>query len=292
MEANPTSVELKKFSEFKAIGINRVSLGIQAFNNHDLRVMGRNHTFEDGLQALETINALFDNTTFDLILARPNQSLLQWEAELKLALSYAKNHMSIYQLMIEPGTRFYKMYQAGLLPLPAPEVIEDMYFETIKVMASHGFEHYEVSSYGRNGCVGHHNFSYWRGFDYIGIGPGAHGRVRPLATSLERCRTYRIHSPELWLRSCEELGHGLRKIEAMPPAERYKELIVLGLRTKMGVSLFEVPIRDVFNLEALLSYVNKGFLAISGGFENLTHLFPTEEGLAVIDSVLVDILKI
>ncbi|KAJ9069881.1 hypothetical protein DSO57_1014202 [Entomophthora muscae] len=130
--------------------------------------MGRDHSFEDGLRSLEAINLLFDNTTFDMIFGRPNQRLLSWENELKLALPFAKNHMSIYQLMIEPGTPLYKLQKKGLLPLPNQETKEDMYYTTIEIMAKHGFDHYEVSSFGRNEVVGSHNFSYWRGVDYIG----------------------------------------------------------------------------------------------------------------------------
>ncbi|KAI9294483.1 radical SAM enzyme [Neoconidiobolus thromboides FSU 785] len=305
IEVNPTSMEMDKLKEFKFIGINRMSLGLQSIDDKDLKMMGRDHDAKGGLKALEITSKLFDNFTFDMIFGRPEQTIEKWRQELKSVLSFGGNHISIYQLMIEAGTPFYKLDKQNKLPLPKSVILEDMYYDTIDIMNKYEYEHYEVSSYSKKQYYGKHNMGYWSGMDYIGIGPGAHGRVTG-SNSLEyRMSTYRILSPNLWLNQCELLGNGVAKTEILSPGDIIKERIVLGLRTKKGVNMDELKeiltilnknipnstlsLDEILIMDKLNVFIKEEFLKYYS-FNGHPYLVPTEKGLGVIDTILYELL--
>ncbi|MBA4785665.1 MAG: coproporphyrinogen III oxidase, partial [Rhizobiales bacterium] len=206
MEANPSSVEAERFRGYRAAGVNRVSLGVQALNNTDLRFLGRLHDVDDALKAIKLAREIFPRMSFDLIYARPRQTIAAWEAELKEAISYAVDHLSLYQLTIEEGTPFYGLHKAGKLIVPDGDESADLYEATQEITARHGMPAYEVSNHARPGAESRHNLTYWRYGDYAGIGPGAHGRLTrgpyKIATATER-------RPEAWLDLVERQGHGM-----------------------------------------------------------------------------------
>nr|CAG8567437.1 2307_t:CDS:10 [Entrophospora candida] len=235
MEANPTSAETNNLREFKSIGITRLSLGVQSLNDNDLLKLGRDHNSKDAIKSLEIAKKIFkDNVSFDLIFGRNNQNVSNWIKELKLALELADNHLSIYELTIKPGTPIYKEYKLGKLKIPSSDKITDMYESTIQIAKEFGFKQYEVSNFYKNSKYSRHNFGYWNGLDYLGIGPGAHGRLYDMKNN-KRLRTFRILYPEDWMKQCEDLGHGMRKSVEMDLKTIKEELIVFGLRTKLGI---------------------------------------------------------
>ena len=230
LEANPTSVEAERFAGFRSAGVNRVSIGVQALNDPDLRRLGRLHTAHEALQALETARAEFARVSFDLIYARQDQSLSDWESELSQALSLAADHLSLYQLTIEPQTAFGDRYDAGkLLGLPHDDLAADMYSLTQDLTAAQGLPAYEVSNHARPGAESRHNLIYWRGQDYLGIGPGAHGRLTLDGT---RYATEAPRAPGPWLRGDRELPR-----VALSPEENGQEFLLMGLRLREGVDM-------------------------------------------------------
>ena len=177
LEANPTSVEAERFKGYRVAGVNRVSMGIQALNDADLKALGRQHSVAEALAAVDTANAIFDRTSFDLIYARSGQTVSAWRAELSEAISRAGGHLSLYQLTIEDGTQFKKLHQAGKLVVPDDDLARDLYDLTQEVCDRHGLAAYEISNHARAGAECRHNLTYWRYGEYAGIGPGAHGRL-------------------------------------------------------------------------------------------------------------------
>ncbi len=234
LEANPGSVEAGRFHAFREAGINRVSLGIQALNDSHLRALGRIHSVAEALQALETAKNAFDRVSFDLIYARQNQSLSEWEQELKQALSFGTDHLSLYQLTIEPGTAFGDRYKAGKLRgLPDDNLGADMFAVTQELCNAHGFPAYEVSNHARPGQGSRHNQIYWRYGDYLGIGPGAHGRV---TVNGQKFATETHLNPTTWLNSVKN-GSGQSMIEAIDPLAQHEEYLMMSLRMTEGVDL-------------------------------------------------------
>ncbi|ORX96100.1 radical SAM enzyme [Basidiobolus meristosporus CBS 931.73] len=294
IEGNPTSVETSKLVDFKAIGVNRVSLGIQALNDTDLKIFGRDHSVEEALDCLREAKKIFPGqVTFDLIYGREGQTLENWEKELKIALSLADDHISLYQLTLKRGTEMFNRYRKGSLQLPE-EVSCDMYEINVEIAAMYGFKHYEVSNFARNQRISKHNNSYWEGLDYIGIGPGAHGRVYD-SQGITRQRTFRIASPEGWMKQCEQIGHGLRKSVELSVNEMKVELVLFGLRTMTGIPEARFSfysngdsLSEFLNMGQVESLVDAGLLIWTSG--NAGGLQPTEEGLKVIDSILPRIL--
>ncbi len=230
LEMNPTSVEAEKLEGFKAAGVNRVSMGIQSLQAKDLKFLGRQHSVEEALTALKTARSLFDNYSFDLIYARPNQSLADWKEELEEALEYVGSHFSLYQLTIEKGTPFFAAHQRGEFALPHEDVAAEMYEYTESALQKKGLMAYEVSNYAKRSFECRHNLTYWRYGEYIGIGAGAHGRI-----GSPRMATMMIHSPEGWLKSVEEKGHGLQSDIALTPKDIKDEAIMMGLRLVGGI---------------------------------------------------------
>ncbi len=177
LEANPTSFESAKFQEFKKAGINRLSIGIQALNDEDLKFLGREHSSKEAMQTIENARKIFDNFSFDLIYARPKQNLQNWQKELELALSFDTKHLSLYQLTIEKGTPFFKDFRDKKFEMPSENLSAEFYETTNEIMAQNGFLHYEISNYCKKNFECKHNLIYWRGLDYAGVGAGAHSRI-------------------------------------------------------------------------------------------------------------------
>jgi putative oxygen-independent coproporphyrinogen III oxidase len=232
LEANPGSVEAGRFKAFRQAGINRISMGIQALNNEDLRRLGRIHTVEEAQTAFDVARSTFERVSFDLIYGRQNQSLKDWEAELKKALNMAIDHLSLYQLTIEQGTAFGDRYNAGKLGgLPDDDLGADMYEITQDICGAAGMRSYEVSNHARDGAQSRHNLVYWRYGDYVGIGPGAHGR---LTLNGNRTATECFSNPKRWL-DAALTGNTEKPREPLAREDQASELLLMGLRLKEGV---------------------------------------------------------
>lgn len=238
LEANPTSVEADKFRAFRAAGVNRVSLGIQALNEADLKALGRRHSADEALTAIGLARAIFPRYSFDLIYARPGQTVAAWREELSRALDHAVGHLSLYQLTIEEGTQFHTLHARGELVLPAEEVQGDLYAATQEVLNSAGLPAYEVSNHARPGEESRHNLTYWRYGDYVGIGPGAHGRLTLADGAKIATRTHR--GPEVWLERTLSSGTGAKPFERVATADRLTEMLMMGLRLSEGVPLSRI----------------------------------------------------
>ncbi len=232
LEANPTSVEASRFKSFKAAGVNRVSLGIQALNDIELRALGRQHSVAEALTALDIANSTFERTSFDLIYARPQQTPAAWRKELELALARAPEHVSLYQLTIEPDTMFERMFNAGKLDVPDADTQRALWDVTQEVTARMGLPAYEVSNHARPGAECRHNLVYWRYGEYAGVGPGAHGRL--LTPRGRRAQATERH-PEMWLTCVETEGHGVIEDEPLSTEEQGDEFLLMGLRLREGI---------------------------------------------------------
>ena len=232
LEANPSSIEARKFADFRAAGVNRVSVGIQSFDDAALRFLGRAHSAEEASQAITIAQQSFDRVSFDLIYALPGQTRAAWEAELSAALSRGTGHLSLYQLTIEKGTPFYSDHRKGVFALPDEDLAADLYELTGEMTSNAGFRAYEVSNYALCGQESRHNLVYWRGGDYIGVGPGAHGR---LTLNGERLRTEQIPAPAGWLSAVAADGHATRVFDPVSVDEQIDEFLMMGLRLADGI---------------------------------------------------------
>ena len=232
LEANPTSVEAERIAAFRAAGVSRVSLGVQALDDSALRALGRGHDRRQAIAALDLAARHFDRFSFDLIYARPEQTVAAWESELNQALDYVGDHLSVYQLTIEPGTAFANLYARGDLVLPDEDRAVALYETTQTRLADAGLLAYEVSNHARPGGECRHNLVYWRGDDYLGIGPGAHGR---LTLPAGRFATQAHRAPEIWLQWVEDGGTGEKPREVLDPRTVAEEMLLMGLRLTEGV---------------------------------------------------------
>jgi oxygen-independent coproporphyrinogen-3 oxidase len=234
LEANPTSVEAGRFAGYRAAGVGRVSLGVQALDNAALAALGRRHTADEALKAVALAQSIFPRVSFDLIYARPAMTAEAWAGELERALSIGTDHLSLYQLTIEEGTPFAALHASGKLHVPDDDTAADLYELTQALTEAAGMPAYEVSNHARPGQESRHNLVYWRGGAYVGVGPGAHGRLQQggvrRATAAER-------NPETWLAAVEARGHGFVVDEPVDAAERADELLLMGLRLSEGVDL-------------------------------------------------------
>ncbi len=284
LEANPGSVEAGRFAAFRDAGVNRISMGVQALNDEDLRRLGRIHTVAEARAAFETARNCFDRVSFDLIYARQHQTLDAWRAELTEALSMAVDHLSLYQLTIEEGTAFGDRYAVGKLRgLPEDDSAADMYLATQEICEAHGLPAYEVSNHARPGAESQHNLIYWRYGDYVGIGPGAHGRItldgRKLATE-----TYL--SPNTWLYAAKK-GSGDKKREELSRQDQASEYLMMGLRITEGLNI------DRFNTLSdhplpqgkLNDLIEFGMISQTDG-----QLAATKDGRAVLNAVIRELL--
>lgn len=234
LEANPTSVEAGRFRGYRAAGVNRLSLGVQSLDDRELKFLGRLHSAEEALKAIALAREIFPRLSFDLIYARPGQTAESWARELRLALSHAADHLSLYQLTIEDGTAFARLYEKGAFKLPEEEDAAELYRLTGEIAAEAGLSAYEVSNYARPGAECRHNLVYWRYGDYAGVGPGAHGRV---TADGRRLATRTLKAPGAWLASVGSAGHGLEASEEISAGEQGDEMMLMGLRLEEGVSL-------------------------------------------------------
>ena len=234
LEANPTSAEAGNFADLAAAGVNRLSLGVQALDPAALKFLGREHSVAEALDALALAKRHFPRVSFDLIYARPGQSLAAWRDELSRALDLAAGHLSLYQLTIEPGTAFHAQAARGELDLPDDDLGADLYAATNQLCARAGYRAYEISNFARAGQSSRHNLVYWRYGEYLGIGPGAHSRI---GTGARRRAREQVRSPGAWLHQVEGRGHGDAQLSALAPEERAAEMLLMGLRLGEGVSL-------------------------------------------------------
>jgi len=284
LEANPTSVEATRFRGFRSAGVNRVSLGVQALDDSTLKELGRLHTAQEALDAVAVARANFERYSFDLIYARPRQTLAAWEGELKRAIDEAAEHLSLYQLTIEAGTPFYGLHKAGKLAMPDDDLARDLYDLTQSVCAAAGLPAYEVSNHARPGAECRHNLVYWRGHEYAGVGPGAHGRLnidgRRYATETER-------RPENWLARVDSAGHGLVVDEKLTAGEAADEFLLMGLRLAEGID----PQRYAALAGRALDAKRISILREEGAVETTAsgRLRVTPTGFPVLDAVVADL---
>lgn len=233
LEANPTSVEAGKFAGFRTAGINRVSLGVQSLREADLKFLGRQHDVEEAREAVALGHRYFDRLSFDLIYARPNQTVAAWQEELHEALAMAGNHLSVYQLTIEPETAFAAAHRRGDFSVPDEDRAASLFEATQEALEDAGLPAYEISNHARPGEACRHNLTYWRYGDYVGIGPGAHGR---LTVDGVKYATRQHRAPEAWLAQVEQSGHATRQKDAVDGESRREEMLMMGLRLADGVA--------------------------------------------------------
>jgi putative oxygen-independent coproporphyrinogen III oxidase len=268
LEANPTSVEAGRLAGFRAAGVNRVSLGVQALDDQALRFLGRAHSAAEALAAVTLAARRFPRFSFDLIYGRPGQTPAAWQAELDRALEHAGGHLSVYQLTIEPGTPFHLLERTGALQMPDDDLQADLYEATQERLAAAGLPAYEISNHARPGEESRHNLIYWRSGAWAGIGPGAHGRVDLPAG---RLATEAWRLPKAWLERVERQGSGERIRTALTTAERVEELLVMGLRLAEGVDLGRLtalagrPLDRLLDRAALARFVEDGWLTLQAG---------------------------
>ncbi len=284
LEANPGSAEAARFAAYRAAGVNRLSLGVQSFDDDALHFLGRRHDAAQAAAALELAQDVFERVSFDLIYARPGQTEPAWRRELARALAYETEHLSLYQLTLEPGTPFHDRAARGALTLPEGDAAAALCDTTHELLGDAGMPAYEISNFARPGAESRHNLSYWRGGDYIGIGPGAHGRLTEGGVTRA---TRLIRTPESWLTSVEARGHGITETETIEPAARSDELMMMGLRLTEGLPLAHFEARGALAFDKSVDTARLKPL-IEGGFleRSKTHLRATPTGLRVLDSVL------
>jgi oxygen-independent coproporphyrinogen-3 oxidase len=249
LEANPTSVEAARLAAFRDAGVNRLSLGVQSLDPAALRSLGREHSVAEAIAAFETARATFPRLSFDLIYARPGHAEPAWRAELRQALALAADHLSLYQLTIEPGTAFEARHRQGDIVLPDPDLAARLYEATAEEAARFGLDAYEVSNYAHPGSESRHNLAYWRYADYAGIGPGAHGRLT-LEGAITATRKHR--APEAWAERVERAGHATTEETALSAIERAREMLLMGLRLTEGIDPARFAARTGTPLDAAL----------------------------------------
>jgi len=276
LEANPTSIEAQKFKEFASAGINRVSVGIQSLNDNDLKFLGREHSANEALKALEIAQNTFKRHTFDLIYCLPNQSLERWNKELENALRYAGKHLSLYQLTIEKGTRFYKDHRDGKFIMPTEDLAADMYEFTTDFMESAGMPYYEVSNYAAHGEESKHNMCYWKYGNYLGIGPGAHGRFEQTGV---KYMSQMISSPEAWMKQVNETGVGFQQRNKLDNASVESEKLIMGLRLREGVDVALIS-----NTQKLEEFINLGLLDQARG-----RVATTKRGILLLNNIIAEL---
>lgn len=289
LEANPTSVEAARLVAFRQAGINRASLGIQSLDPESLRMLGRQHSAAQAIRALETARAIFPRLSFDLIYARPDQTEATWRAELRAALSLAADHLSLYQLTIEPGTAFEALHRRGEIALPDDDAAAALYEATASEAASFGLRPYEISNYAKPGAESRHNLAYWRYADYAGIGPGAHGRV---TRGADLVATRRHRAPEPWADRVERDGHGSTDETVLSTSEKAQEMLLMGLRLAEGIDIarFErrtgVALAAAIDTAVLTQAIDAAYMTLDAG-----RLVATTEGRLRLDSLLAALVR-
>ena len=284
LEANPTSVEAAKFSAYRAAGVNRVSIGVQSFDEQALRFLGREHSAAQAIAAVQLGASIFPRISFDLIYALPGQTQAAWREELRRALDLAADHLSLYQLTIEDGTKFATLHARGEFILPDADEAEALYDITAEEAGRYGLQRYEVSNYAKPGGESRHNMTYWRYGDYAGIGPGAHGR---LSLDGKLLATTRHRAPEVWMERVAANGHGTTLEEDVPTQDRAREALIMGLRLQEGISVpyfaarTGMALMDAIEPDILEECIAEGYLTLSD-----ERLAATAQGTKRLDALL------
>jgi oxygen-independent coproporphyrinogen-3 oxidase len=286
LEANPSSVEAERFRGYRSAGVNRVSLGVQALNDKDLRFLGRLHNVEEALKAIGLARDIFPRLSFDLIYARPGQTPEAWAGELETAIGHAVDHLSLYQLTIEEGTRFHDLHAAGKIVIPDADAAADLYQITQEVTAGRGLPAYEISNHAKPGCESRHNLTYWRYGEYVGVGPGAHGRF---VEDGRRVVTFTEKFPEAWLNLVETKGHGLAGGEVLTRDEEADEFLMMGLRLVEGIDLtrYEALSGHMLSSRRVSILREEGLIAPVGN----SGLRATPAGMVVLDALVADLAR-
>ncbi|KAL8610271.1 hypothetical protein ACOMHN_062003 [Nucella lapillus] len=296
MEINPTNsnMENTKLKDFRLAGVNRASIGVQTLNNVALKLLGRDHTSTGSLRFLEIAKDVFSKqTSVDLMFGYPGQSLEMWRKELAEILPLCGHHISLYQLTLERGTQLFKDVAACLIAMPSPDEVADMYLAAVEILSSHGYEQYEVSNFAKEGYYCQHNTSYWTGLQYIGIGPGSHGRVWMVKDGVnQRHANIQTLEPDNWMWEVEKFGHATRKSLIQTTKDILEELVSVGLRTKWGLSsknwsaqLESVPLAKLCSAPGTNQWIKSGHLT-----QTQCGLQASPQGLMILDTILPDIL--
>ena len=289
LEANPTSTEAARLQDFRAAGVNRVSLGVQALDDRALEFLGRGHDAAEARSAVALAQRIMPRSSFDLIYARPGQTVDAWRAELAEALAFADDHLSLYQLTIEKGTPFWRLEREGAFAIPDDDTARALYDLTQEMTSEAGFAAYEVSNHERGGNACRHNLAYWRYDDYVGIGPGAHGRFAPAGGGR---RAVRQHAgPETWLAAVESAGHGIAESRALDAHEQAREMLMMGLRLGEGVSEAHLRERTGCDTDRVIDRAGLARLVEAGYMEHRSgQLKATATGRPLLNSLLAELL--
>ncbi len=284
LEANPTSYTATKLKSFKSIGIKRLSLGIQALNDTDLKFLGREHNAIEALNTIKSAAEIFENFSFDLIYARPQQTVKKWRDELSKALDLGTKHLSLYQLTIEKGTPFYSKFKQGEFTLPSEAVQEELYDVTNDLAANYGLARYEVSNYAKPGFESQHNLHYWHYRDYIGIGAGAHSRFRKKSEQL-KSQLMNYHLPEKWQKLIAEQGRAVQTDQLLSKEQMMEEQLMMNLRTIYGINLqrFKADFNEDFTelfADKLAELQRNNLIKINKG-----HIVATWQGFKLLNSI-------
>jgi putative oxygen-independent coproporphyrinogen III oxidase len=283
LEANPTSIEAENFKGYRAAGVNRVSVGVQALNDADLKALGRQHTADEARAAFRLAARIFPRVSFDLIYARPQQTAEAWQAELQDALAEQQGHMSLYQLTIEPDTAFADLYAKGRLAVPEEDRAADLFDITQELTSKTGLRAYEVSNHAASGHESRHNLLYWRYGEYAGAGPGAHSRLR---TGLNRRAIQTERHPETWRELVGKRGHGIIEDAIVKPQEQAREYLLMGLRIEEGISLdrYEHLASRALDPQRIANLESLGLICADG-----PQLKATSSGRRVLNAVIAEL---
>ena len=280
LEANPSSADISRFTSYSIAGVNRLSLGVQSLDDRALKFLGRPHNAIQAQNAMTSAKKIFDRVSFDFIYARPGQTIRKWREELAQVLSLAGDHLSLYQLTIEPGTDFFRKGVSSI----DQDLAADLFDITQDMTSSVGLNAYEISNYAQSGFESRHNLNYWDGGDYVGIGPGAHGR---LSHQTVFTATHQINNPSRWLNAVEHIGHGTAKRRHLLAREKAEEMVMTGLRLSSGLDRSALAARtgveltDLINKSALKWLIEGGLIRESG-----QHLIATSAGRNTLNSVI------
>ena len=288
LEANPGTVDAQRFRAIREAGVNRLSMGVQALNDADLKFLGRRHDVSQARHAWRSASAVFPRVSFDLIYARPQQTVQAWRDELREALTEVRDHgithLSLYQLTMEPGTAMHAAHARREFQLPGEDDAASLYETTQEMCEVAGYPAYEISNHAREGAVCRHNLTYWRGGDYVGVGPGAHGRITFEGATHA---VTQLKAPALWLKRVSALGHGTQEEDTLPVRLRAEELVMVGLRIAEGIDkarfarLTRRPLTEIIKADAVTRLVGDGFLT-----DSATHLAATTKGRMALNGVL------